>query len=180
MSESVRSSSSEHKMLLQNISKQLKEVLETLNQMGFCAKFNSKDRYSIVVQGKNMRNGEARKALHLLMRKLGFMSVTDNIRVPACMRYADGSLSNQVKCKNCSFFRSVKYNENGDECVPHDHILSPSSFEGEPDWCEWDVHFDKHQYPYKSVLGRVIIFHPDYQPRLSKQARQRLARHNKH
>lgn len=165
-----------HNMLLANISGQLTKIKGTLTEMGFYAKAYYYDPYSIVVEGKNMTDRATRKAIHDLMRKEGLVSVAENIRVPVCLRSIDGSESDYVKCKNCSYIQSVDYKK-GRAYMDHTHILGPDYFEGEPDWCQWDNDYDEHEYPHKAVLGRIIIFHPDHQPRLSKQARARLSWH---
>jgi hypothetical protein len=165
--------------MLNRISAQLITVINTLNQMGFNARVNNKDPHSIVVEGKKMTDGATRKAVHDLMHKEGLMSVTDTIRVLVRMHNADGSESNYAKCEKCSYYHSVDYDKDGMAYVTHTHTLGPNSFDGEPDWCDWGHDSDEHRYPYKSVPGRIIIFHPDYQPRLPKQARARLAGQNR-
>jgi hypothetical protein len=132
-----------------------------------------KNPYAIVVE--NIFDKEKRKIIHHWAKQHGLMSVADNVQTL-------GGLDDKVKCRRCGDIAPVIVRDDGGREQHADYwaVFEDSDMYSEDEFipCKWTDR-RKHDFPYQNVLGRVIIWHPDHQPRLTKQAKNRFVWYQK-
>jgi hypothetical protein len=136
-------------------------MIQMVSLMGLQHPVTIRD-YQIVVD--NCFDRDKRKIIHNWAASFGLISITDNTRRLAIDRYGC------VKCKKCPFTSNTYVHTYG-SVVPYyswgpDYVYADDTNK----YCS-----SYHTYPYISRLGRIIIWHPSVQPKLTKQALKQLA-----